>query len=95
LKLGFPAFARYETPRDMVGRWRLVDFNVPVTIGCTQVNAGDYVLGDRDGVVIIPRQAAGKAIGRAEEAIRAENLIRKAVVEGMHPVTAYRKYGRF
>jgi regulator of RNase E activity RraA len=95
LKLGFPAFARYTTPQDMVGRWRLVDFNVPVTIGRTRVCAGDYVLGDRDGVTIIPGQAAEEAIGRAEEAIRVENHIRAAVAEGMHPVTAYEKYGRF
>jgi 4-hydroxy-4-methyl-2-oxoglutarate aldolase len=95
LRLGFPAFARYTTPRDMVGRWRLVDFNVPVTIGRTRVCAGDYVVGDRDGVAIIPRLAAEEAIGRAEEAVREENHIRTAVKEGMHPVTAYQKYGRF
>ena len=95
LKLGFPAFARYTTPRDMVGRWRVVDCNVPVTIGRTRVSAGDYVLGDRDGVAIVPREVAEEAIGRAEEVIREENRIRAAVVEGMHPVTAYEKFGRF
>jgi hypothetical protein len=46
-------------------------------------------------VTIIPGQAAEEAIGRAEEAIRVENHIRAAVAEGMHPVTAYEKYGRF
>lgn len=95
LKLGFPVFARYTTPRDMVGRWRLVDVNVPVTIGRTQVRAGDYVVGDGDGVAIIPRQAAEEAIDKAEGVVRAENHIRTAVMEGMHPLTAYRKYGRF
>jgi 4-hydroxy-4-methyl-2-oxoglutarate aldolase len=95
MKLGFPTFARYTTPRDMVGRWRLVDFNVPVTIGGTRVRPGDYVAGDADGVLIIPREAAAEAIGRAEEAIRAENHIRTAVKQGKHPLTAYREYGRF
>lgn len=95
LKLGFPAFARYTTPQDMVGRWRLVDCNVPVTIGRTRVYAGDYVVGDRDGVVIIPAEAAEEAIGKAEAVIREENYIRRAVVEGMHPVAAYRRWGRF
>ena len=95
LKLGFPAFARYTTPRDMVGRWRVVDFNVPITIGGTRVVPGDYVLGDRDGVAIIPRELAEVAIGKAEEVIREENQIRKAVAAGMHPVTAYQKFGRF
>jgi regulator of RNase E activity RraA len=95
LKLGFPAFARYTTPRDMVGRWRVVDCNVPITIGCTRVSAGDYVLGDRDGVAIVPREVAEEAIGRAEEVVREENQIRTAVGKGMHPVTAYQKFGRF
>jgi 4-hydroxy-4-methyl-2-oxoglutarate aldolase len=95
LKLGFPAFARYTTPQDMVGRWRLVDCNVPVTIGRTRVCAGDYVLGDRDGVVIIPAGAAEEAIGKAEAVIREESHIRRAVVEGMHPVAAYERWGRF
>ena len=95
LKLGFPAFARYTTPRDMVGRWRVVDFNVPITIGCTRVSAGDYVLGDRDGVAIVPREVAEEAVGRADKVTREENLIRTAVAKGMHPVTAYAKFGRF
>src|SRR5260370_24721097 len=51
LKLGFPAFVRYQTPQDIVGRWRIVDYNVPVTIGAVQIRPGDFVVGDRDGVV--------------------------------------------
>jgi hypothetical protein len=46
-------------------------------------------------VAIVPREVAEEAIGRAEEVIREENRIRAAVVEGMHPVTAYEKFGRF
>lgn len=95
IKLGFPAFARYTTPQDIVGRWRLLDFNVPVTIGRTRVLPGDYVLGDRDGVLTIPASVAEEVIGKAEEVIRTENHLRKAVLEGMAPVEAYRKYGRF
>jgi regulator of RNase E activity RraA len=95
LTLAFPAFARYTTPQDIVGRWRLVDFNVAVTIGRTLVFPGDYVLGDRDGVVVVPQQVAEEVIGKAEAVIGAENLIRKAVIEGMDPVTAYDRFGRF
>ena len=95
LKLGFPAFSRYTTPLDIVGRWRLVDFNVPVTIGRTRIHPGDYVLGDRDGVLIIPQLVAEEVIGKAEEVIRTENLVRKAILEGMHPVQAFEKFGRF
>lgn len=94
-KLGFPAFARYRTPQDIVGRWRLVECGGPITIGRTRIEAGDYVLGDRDGVVIIPQGAAEEAIGRAEAVIGEEDWVRKAILEGMDPVAAYRKFGRF
>jgi len=95
VRLGFPAFARYTTPQDIVGRWRLLDMNVPVTIGRTRVRPGDYVLGDRDGVLIIPAQVAEEVIGKAEEVIGTENQLRKAILEGMQPLAAYEKFGRF
>ncbi|MDQ6705314.1 MAG: RraA family protein [Acidobacteriota bacterium] len=95
LKLGFPIFARYSTPRDIVGRWRLNAYNVPITIGLAQINPGDYILGDRDGVIVIPAGAAEEAIAKAEEVVHTENIVRKRILEGMHPAEAYRQYGRF
>ena len=95
LKLGFPVFARYTTPLDIVGRWRLVDYNIPIKIGTVQIQPGDYVTGDRDGVLIIPQVIAEEVITKAEEVIRTENLLRKAILEGVHPVDAFNKYGRF
>ncbi len=93
--LGFPVFARYRTPRDIVGRWRLVDYNVPIQIGGTLVRSGDFVVGDRDGVLIIPVEIAEEVITKAEEVVRTENLVRKAILEGMLPIDAYEKFGRF
>ncbi|MGI8991235.1 MAG: RraA family protein [Bryobacteraceae bacterium] len=95
LRLEFPIFARYRTPRDIVGRWRLNAYNVPIRIGLTQINPGDYILGDRDGVVAIPAGIAEQAIAKAEEVVHTENTVRKRILEGMHPAEAYRQYGRF
>ena len=58
LKLGFPVFARYRTPIDIVGRWRMVDYNVPIKIGAVEIRPGDYIIGDRDGVIVVPLPAA-------------------------------------
>ncbi len=93
--LGFPVFARYRSPRDIVGRWRLVDYNVPIQIGGTPVRPGDFIVGDRDGVLILPIAISEEVITRAEEVIRTENLVRKAILEGMLPLDAYKKFGRF
>lgn len=95
LKLGFPVFARYKTPADIIGRWHLVDFNVSITIGQVRICAGDYVLGDRDGVLVIPQTVAEEVVTKAEEVVHTENLVRKAILQGVHPVEAYRQYGRF
>ena len=58
LELGFPVFARYRTPIDIVGRWHLVAYNVPIQIGHVHIEPGDYILGDRDGVIAVPQEVA-------------------------------------
>ncbi|MGA7921203.1 MAG: RraA family protein [Candidatus Acidiferrales bacterium] len=95
LKLGFPVFARYKTPVDIVGRWRLVAHNVPIDIGRIHVDPGDYILGDRDGVLVIPKSIAAEVVTKAEEVVKTENLVRKSILKGTHPVDAYRQFGRF
>lgn len=95
LKLGFPVFARYRSPRDISGRWRLVAYGVGVTIGQTRIDPGDLVCGDRDGVIIVPKAIAEEVISKAEEVVKTENQVRLAILEGMHPVDAYRRFGRF
>jgi len=95
VRLGFPVFCRYRTPRDILGRWELKEYNVPIRVGGVTITPGDLVLGDRDGVLIIPQSVAEAVIGKAEEVVHTENLVRKAILEGMLPLDAYNKYGRF
>jgi regulator of RNase E activity RraA len=95
VRLGFPVFSRYRTMRDIRGRWRLAEYNVPIAVGGVAIRPGDLVLGDRDGVLIVPRQVAEEAITKAEEVVYTEDLVRKAILEGMLPLDAYNKYGRF
>jgi regulator of RNase E activity RraA len=94
-RLGFPIFARYHTPLDTIGRWRLLEINTTITIGNTRVASGDYLVGDRDGIVVIPHGVAGEVVGQAEQVVHTENDVRKAILEGVDPVQAYQRYGRF
>jgi len=94
-RIKFPVFARYTTPMDIVARWRLVDYNIPIRIGKVNIMPGDYLLGDSDGVVTVPQNVAEEVIAKAEQVIQTENLVRKAILEGVHPVDAYRRFGRF
>ncbi len=86
---------RYQTPQDIVGRWRLTATNVPITIGEVHLQSGDFVLGDRDGVVIIPQAVAEEVIAKAEAVVHTEDAVRQAILQGVHPVEAYEKFGRF
>ena len=95
LKMGFPVFTRFFTPADIVARWIPTAFGEPITIGNATIRSGDYVLGDRDGVVIVPRDAAEEAVTRAEAVMQTENVMRKAILDGMDPQAAYLKYGKF
>jgi len=66
-----------------------------VTIGTITIRTGDYLLGDRDGVVIIPRELVEEVIAKTEEVVATETDMRRALIGGMDPVEAYEKYGKF
>jgi len=95
LKLGFPVFCRYRTPADVLGRWKLVSHGKPIQIGKVTVGRGDFIVGDKDGVLAIPREITLAVLEKSEEVVNTENLVRKAVLKGVHPVDAFRQYGRF
>jgi len=95
VRMGFPTFVRYRTPQDSVPRWRVADWGLPVTIGGVRVSLGDLVVGDLDGVIVIPRRVAHEVLGRCEKLVGTENRVRAAVRRGMPPLAAYQKFGSF
>ena len=92
---GFPVFARYTTPRDSVLRWNVTASGEDVTIGDVTVGTGDYVLGDADGIVVVPAARIDEVLERAEAVAGTENEIRAAVGRGLTPLEAYERYGKF
>ena len=95
LAQGFPVFCAFLTPADVVERWIADRFGEPVTIGAVTIRTGDYLLGDRDGVLIVPRDAAEEVIAQAETVMATESDMRTALIGGMDPVDAYHRYGKF
>jgi regulator of RNase E activity RraA len=65
--LGLPVFSRSISPSTMVGRWTGLARDVPVTCGGVTVYPGDYIVGDRDGVVSIPAGQIKAVLRRAQE----------------------------
>ena len=54
LRLGFQTCFRHHTPKDIVSFWLPDGFDVPIAIGDVRIHGGDYLLADRDGIVIVP-----------------------------------------
>ncbi len=95
LKLDFPVYTSFHTPKDIAGRWRVDEMGASVRIGTVEVKTGDYVVADRDGVVIVPRARAEEIVTAAEESVNSENKIRDMILAGEDPKQAYLKYGKF
>ena len=92
---GFPVFARFVTPEDSTWRWRVTATQVPITIGSVRVEPGDWVVGDEDGVVVVPAAVTEEVLAAAEAKAGTENQIRDAVRAGMPPLEAYERFGTF
>ena len=95
LRERFPLFCRYRTPQDSLPRWRAVEWGRPVTIGDVRVSPGDIVVGDLDGVAVVPSEIALDVLLECEALLDAENQVRDAVRKGMAPLAAYEKFGVF
>jgi len=95
LDIGFQAWCRGFTPRDIVGHWLPRATNVPIVIGGVSVAPGDYMVGDRDGLIRVPKADVGAVVEQAEAAMATESLVRKAILAGIDPQQAYLKYGKF
>jgi regulator of RNase E activity RraA len=92
---GFPVFARFVTPEDSTWRWEVTATQVPITIGTVRIEPGDWVVGDEDGVVVVPAALAGDVLRVAETKVGTESAIRDAVRDGMTPLEAYERFGTF
>ncbi len=93
LRLGFPVFCYGSYAQDQRVRGKVIDFRVPVEVGGARVEPGDLILGDVDGVLVVPRAAEEEAIRRALEKVRTENAVRTAIEKGMSASEAFRTFG--
>ncbi len=91
--LNFPTFSFGGYAQDQGARGKVVDYNVPVEIAGIRINPGDLIFGDRDGVLIIPREAETEAIALALEKVATENRVRLAIEAGMSTVEAFERFG--
>jgi len=92
-KLNFPTFSAGTYAQDQGPRGKVMDYRVPIEFNGIRVNPGDIVYGDRDGVLIIPQAVEKQAFEGAIEKARGEQLVKKALQEGMSTVDAFNTFG--
>lgn len=97
-KLGFRVYARYRTPVQSIGRWKVVASGEPVpmpgaTVPHVTVSPGDFVLADADGALVIPADVAVQVLERAEALQAREAQIRDELARGLSLAEALVKFG--
>jgi len=79
--LKFPAYARLITPTAGEPRG-FGEIGIPIRIGGVSIFTGDWLVGDEDGIVVIPQKKAVEIANRAMDVLEKENRIREEILEG-------------
>jgi len=89
-----PIFARCVSPGTTLGRTRTIASGIPVTVGGLLVSPGDIIVGDEDGVCVVPPDAAAEVLRLAQEIDAREAEQAKLIVAARSLREGLAKYGR-
>jgi regulator of RNase E activity RraA len=90
----FPVIARSVSPGTTLGRFKTLGANIPVMCGGIEVNPRDMIVGDADGVVVVPRAKAEEVLKMAQEIDKRELEQARLIVEAKSLKEGLAKYGR-
>lgn len=95
LEAEFPVFYKYRISNGSLGRCLITHYQIPIQIGTTIIKPDDIILGDIDGVLVVPRDIAYDVLLRAEEIKENEKKIFGWVKEGQTVQQITEKGGYF
>ncbi|CAO3420050.1 RraA family protein [Azospirillum doebereinerae] len=95
---GFPVYARYRTPVQSIGRWKVNAWQVPVflrgaTVERVKIEPGDFILADEDGALAIPAAIVQQVLAESEALTATEIRIREELSNGLTLAQALERYG--
>lgn len=90
--LRFPVFHGGIAPLDSKGRGKVAEIDVPICCGGVAVAPGDLVVGDADGVVVVPRAIEDEALRRAFAKVEGENTTRDELAAGAKLADVFARY---
>ena len=99
-KLGFPLFVRFRLPVEAYGRFAAISYQKPIympgaTTKVVKLMPGDYIFGDVDGIIVVPKELSLQVLERAEALFELEEKVRSELRAGGRPLQIFRKYGVF
>lgn len=94
-RIGFPIFSRAISPATSVGRYVSVAKQIPVTCGGILVRPGDYIVGDSDGVVVVPAEAATRVVELIREYDDKESRMLPIIEREKSMLRALELYNRY
>jgi regulator of RNase E activity RraA len=93
--LDFPVFYRFTCAGDALGRFNITAYECTVECAGVVVNPGDFIFGDRDGVVVVPKHLTEQVLEDAEKIAVVENEIRGRIRNGESVAMLYTQYEQF
>jgi|SRR5690349_3022269 regulator of RNase E activity RraA len=100
VSVGLPTFCRFVTPVNASRRWSIADVGQPVHLpglggGSVAIRPGDYMLGDADGVIVVPAEIVDAAIEAAETLDAIEKKITQGIRDGGTREELFKLHPRF
>ena len=96
---GFMLFSDGVQCTDAYGKWQITEFEVPIVMpgihGLVEINPGDYIFGDPDGVIVIPKSIVNEVLEGAEKRLERENLVRQEIYNTNDILELNNKVGRW
>jgi 4-hydroxy-4-methyl-2-oxoglutarate aldolase len=99
-EMAFPTFVRFASAARIEGRWRHVEFEMPIKLPgqvgrSVAVNPGDVIVADADGIVVVPRELSAQVAELGEELARIEEQMRRELADGVDREEVYRRHDRY
>lgn len=93
-KIGFPVYATGIVPSTSVHHYRFAGSQIPIVCDAVTVNAGDIVVADSDGVVVVPRAQAQPVLVVAQQMDFKEHSMYPVIEQTKSILEAVKRYGR-
>jgi regulator of RNase E activity RraA len=93
-RLQFPVYALGPVPSTSVGHYRFAGADIPIVCDGVEVNPGDIIVADQDGVVVVPKAHAADILIKAQALDNSEHSMYPFIEKYRSIVEAVQKFGR-